>query len=346
MVSVSQILQHKKLVLIGGLGLLILLLVLGCLFFPTVFYDNFIWKYFWGPVVADGLEQPVSHNGVMAAEKFTLVSEIVYGCMVLGGLASLLYLLNKWKIKIDTNFFIAIFPYILYGTVVRVLEDAEFFAEPFVFWFVTPLVYFQALFIILLFTFIGVILEKKITHRYITVKKIIFYSGICLVLPFIYYMISWMAGNQWSISNGVRYDVFFVVSIILAIIILIIFGITRALKENPSIRIYGTILNLSMIVGHMLDGITSWISIYDPFQMGLPVYVEKHPASDMLMQLWPPLFPIVKFILIVVVIYVFDVLYKKDLEEYPMMKNLLKIGIFILGFAPGLRDLLRVSMGV
>jgi len=96
----------------------------------------------------------------------------------------------------------------------------------------------------------------------------------------------------------------------------------------------------------MTDGLTTWISIYDPFNMGLPVYVEKHPISDIVMQIWPPLFPIIKFILIVSVIYVFDVLYKKDLEEYPMMKNLLKIGIFILGFAPGLRDLLRVSMGV
>ena len=105
-------------------------------------------------------------------------------------------------------------------------------------------------------------------------------------------------------------------------------------------------LNLAMIVGHMVDGLTSYVSIYDPLRMGIPLYVEKHPASDFLMQLWPPLFPIVKFLLIIGIIYVFDVLYKEDLERYGWLKNLLKIGIIILGFSPGVRDLLRVTMGV
>jgi uncharacterized membrane protein len=64
------------------------------------------------------------------------------------------------------------------------------------------------------------------------------------------------------------------------------------------------------------------------------------------METWPPLFPIVKFSLIIVVIYVFDVLYKEDLKDHMNLVNLLKIGIIILGLSPGLRDLLRVTMGV
>ena len=79
--------------------------------------------------------------------------------------------------------------------------------------------------------------------------------------------------------------------------------------------------------------------------MGLS-YAEKHPASNMLLNVWGPLFPIVKFVLIMLVIYVFDVLYKGELKNYQRLLNLLKIGILILGFSPGLRDLLRVTMGV
>jgi len=75
-------------------------------------------------------------------------------------------------------------------------------------------------------------------------------------------------------------------------------------------------------------------------------YSEKHPASNALLNIWGPLFPIVKFLLIIVVIYVFDILYKKELQKYTTLINLLKIGILILGFSPGLRDLLRVTMGV
>ena len=111
-------------------------------------------------------------------------------------------------------------------------------------------------------------------------------------------------------------------------------------------RVYKEPLNLSMLAGHLIDGITSYVSIYDPLSMGLPSYIEKHPASNSLMELWPPLFPIVKFLLIIMVIYVFDIAYKKELIKYSRLVNLLKIGIFILGVSPGLRDLLRVTMGV
>ena len=80
--------------------------------------------------------------------------------------------------------------------------------------------------------------------------------------------------------------------------------------------------------------------------MGLTKYLEKHPASNFIMETWPPLFPIVKFILIVIVIYVFDIVYKEELKNHMNLVNLLKIGIIILGLSPGLRDLLRVTMGV
>ena len=120
----------------------------------------------------------------------------------------------------------------------------------------------------------------------------------------------------------------------------------KKFSKNEKIAIFKEPLNLSMIAGHMIDGLTSYISIYDPLKMGLPLYVEKHPASNVLMEIWPPLFPIVKFLLIVAVIYIFDILYKEELKNYKTFVNLLKIGILILGFSPGARDLLRVTMGV
>ncbi|PHQ44583.1 hypothetical protein DJ68_17695, partial [Halorubrum sp. C3] len=30
------------------------LLAIGSVVFPRVVYDRFLWRYFWGPVVADG----------------------------------------------------------------------------------------------------------------------------------------------------------------------------------------------------------------------------------------------------------------------------------------------------
>jgi uncharacterized membrane protein len=101
-----------------------------------------------------------------------------------------------------------------------------------------------------------------------------------------------------------------------------------------------------MIVGHLIDGLTSYISIYDPLHMGLPLYEEKHPVSNLLLEVWPPLFPIMKLLMILMVIAFFDILYKEELKNYTRLANLLKIGIIILGLSPGLRDLLRVTIGV
>ena len=117
-------------------------------------------------------------------------------------------------------------------------------------------------------------------------------------------------------------------------------------RNKEKFAVYKNPLNLFMLAGHLIDGITSYISIKDPFMLGLATYTEKHPGSNFLLEIWGPLFPIVKFILIIVVIYVFDVLYKEDLKKYLTLVNLLKIGILILGFSPGVRDLLRVTMGV
>ena len=116
-------------------------------------------------------------------------------------------------------------------------------------------------------------------------------------------------------------------------------------QKREKFAVYKNPLNLAMLVGHLIDGLTSYISIKDPFAMGLQ-YAEKHPASNFLLELWGPLFPIVKFFLIIVAIYVFDVMFKDDLKNHLTLVNLLKIGILILGFSPGLRDLLRVTMGV
>ena len=79
--------------------------------------------------------------------------------------------------------------------------------------------------------------------------------------------------------------------------------------------------------------------------MGLS-YAEKHPASNALLEIWGPLFPTVKFLLIIIVIYVFDILYKEELKNHLTLVNLIKISILILGFSPGVRDLLRATMGV
>ncbi|KYK23067.1 hypothetical protein AYK25_06810 [Thermoplasmatales archaeon SM1-50] len=395
--------RYKNIVLFCILFGSLTIIVIGYLLAPTVIYDQWIWKYYWGPVVADAAGHTVSHNGVIAQEGYTLVSEITYGIILICALYGLYKLLKKLEIRIDWYFCLALFPYILFGPVTRVLEDTNYFSDPFVYWFISPLIYVQTAFYVLIFLFLGYYLQKKafspkktllillfifllidsvysilwvlgfdygasiiepwffcilsffaflpLFYRFLKkqtmkINTIIFSGGLIVALPCFFLIGRWMVGDQWSISTGTYANVFWLIIGLISIIIGIVFLIAWVYRKHESVAVYKHPLNLSMLGGHLIDGITSYVSIYDPLRMGLPTYIEKHPASNTLMDIWPPLFPLVKFLLIILVIFVFDVFYKKELERYPRLINLLKIGIFILGVSPGLRDLLRVTMGV
>jgi uncharacterized membrane protein len=312
-------------------------------------------------------------------------------------------LLKKLDIRIDWYFCLALFPYILFGPVTRVLEDTNFFTEPSVYWFISPLIYFQTTFYVLIFLILGYYLQKKaftqkktlsilillfvlidglytmlwvlgirlgvsdiepvffyvlsflaflpllypfIKKQMMSVNTVVFSGGLLVVLPCFFLIGRWIIGDQWSSSYGTYVNVLLLIIGLVLLIVAGVYLVAWVYRKHDSIAVYKNPLNLSMLAGHLIDGITSYVSIYDPLQMGLPSYIEKHPASNSLMELWPPLFPLVKFVLIILVIYVFDILYKKELERYSRLVNLLKIGIFILGVSPGLRDLLRVTMGV
>jgi uncharacterized membrane protein len=402
--KLPQISDRQRLALFLSIILGILAcIIIGYFLAPTIVYDQWIWKYYWGPVVADASGHTVSYHDVAAQEGYTLISELTYGIILVFALFWLYKLLKKLDIRIDWYFCLALLPYILFGPVTRVLEDTNFFVEPYVFWFISPLIYFQTAFYVLIFLILGYFLQRKVmsqkktlslllllfllidgfymvlwtlgirfgvsdlepvfffglsflsylpfVYRFIkkqtiTINTVVFSGGLLIVLPCFFLIGRWVMGDQWSQSYGTYINVLSLVIGLVSLIVLAVYLVAWKYRKSDRLVVYTHPLNLSMLAGHLIDGITSYVSIYDPLQMGLPSYIEKHPASNGLMEVWPPLFPIVKFLLIILVIYVFDIMYKKELERYSRFVNLLKIGIFILGVSPGLRDLLRVSMGV
>ena len=300
---------------------------------------------YWGPVVADSQGGTAVFNGIEAQEGYTIISEITYGIIVIIALYLIYKLLKKLEIKVDWRFALALMPYIIFGPVGRVLEDSGYFEPPIVYWFISPLIYLQIAAYAIFFLLLGHYIEKNYKSLNLSVNKVLFLGGLIFLIPSFTLIISWILGNRWNGASGVRFDVFLIAISLTLLIVFLVYLFAHLLKDKKDIDAYKNPLNLTMLAGHLVDGITSYISIKDPFSMGLQ-YTEKHPASNFLLEIWGPLFPIVKFLLIIVVIYVFDILYKDELKEYVTLVNLLKIGILILGFSPGVRDLLRVTMGV
>ncbi len=323
----------------------ILVIIIGVVIWPSIFYDNWIWKYYWGPVVADSRGGTAVFNGIEAHEGYTILSEITYGIILIIALYAIYRLLKRLNIKVDWRFALSLFPYILYGPITRVLEDTEFFEEPVSYWFISPLIYLQIALIAILFLLIGYVLENRLNNPNITVNRVIFCGGLIILIPSLYPITRWILGDYWSSTSGVQFDVFLIVIGIVILVVASVYLFIHFIVKKEDYLVYKNPLNLLMLSGHLIDGLTSYISIKDPFNMGLN-YAEKHPASNFLLNTWGPSFPIVKFFLIISVIYVFDILYKEDLKNHMTLVNLLKIGILILGFSPGVRDLLRVTMGV
>ncbi len=326
------------------LGIIVFIMV-AVVLMPSIFYDQWIWKHYWGPVVADAAGGVAYHNGVRADEGYTLIAEITFGLILIFALYALYKLFKKLKITVNWRFALSLMPFILYGPVSRVLEDTGYFDVPIVYWFISPFIYIQIAFFALLFLLLGYYLEKRLKNPKITINRVLFFGGLVFLLPSSYLIIRWIIGDQWGPTTGVRFDVFLIIIALVFLIVGAVYLIAHFYKNKEKIVIYKNPLNLAMLSGHLIDGLTSYISIKDPFLMGLN-YAEKHPASNLLLEIWGPLFPIIKFILIIVVIYIFDIYFKDELKNYLNLVNMLKICILILGFSPGLRDLLRVTMGV
>ncbi len=384
--------------LVIGLSVLVVV-ILGFIFAPHIFYDQFIWKYFWGPLKADAENQAVELHGIWAYEGYTLVSEIIYGIFLIVSLLGIYKLFKFLKVQVNTAFFLSVFPFILLGPIARVLEDSGLFHPPLIYWFISPLIYVQiALYFFASFLFSYYLEKSRVSFRkilllfggvllcinlvyfmatvfledacsyYMPIHVLIVFSlfsllmvlgffwyfhkftyhmalsslGILILLPAIYLIGYWLTGNPWT-GSGETY--FLVLPLVLILAGSTVLGIF-ALSKTGILPIQSSFINLFLVFGHMLDGWASYIAIKDPFALGL-VYGEKHPLPKFLMNHVHGLsYPLVKLIMVLIVIYLIDTSFKQELEKYVNLRNLLKLAIFILGFAPGFRDLLRVVIGI
>lgn len=112
-------------------ALITAVLVAGSYLAPEIFLHEFLWKNFWGPTVTDAKQiSSEVRYGIRATEDYTLLSEILYGLILAGALASIyVHLFKKRGIEVDGRFIASMLPYVLFGPVARALEDASVFCQ-------------------------------------------------------------------------------------------------------------------------------------------------------------------------------------------------------------------------
>jgi len=212
-------------------------------------------------------------------------------------------ILNKLKVKFDKRLGLAISPYIVLGSSVRVLKDAGILTSCI---FQTPGIYFLIFSITFFVLIMSIILERK---KGITYFKTMFVIGLILMSPVLGIL-------KYRNFMGVGYVLLWFVPW------LIILKAIPWLTENK------------VITGvHMFDATNTFVSLN---YFG---YYEQHVLPRYIIEFFGTSFSfiVLKFVVIVSLLLLID-----NFSDDREFNNYIKLIIGILGAATGTRDFLRL----
>lgn len=115
------------------------------------------------------------------------------------------------------------------------------------------------------------------------------------------------------------------------------YGLCYLVNKFTKYKIFEDKTNFFIVLGQGIDGIASSVAVT------FFAFSEQHVVSDMLMQIHPGLFVIVKLALGVLIAYSLDE-YIKDEPKHEKIINFVKITITIIGLAVGLGSLLKLGI--
>ncbi len=384
-----------------------LIVAIGCFALPDLVWDGFVWKYLWGPIVADG---GGDSGGIKPGyNMFNTMANAVW--MILFALWSInLGKTLKWKL--DDRLYPPVIMFVILGAITRTLEDMVMIQRPLNYLFITPVIYLKLAFLVVGWMFVGHFFEQlmkkdkpipafgivggafalmngiyigifihggftyfiphpvfpmiasvaamgilflttKNTFRFFApnYQTVATLGGLAMVLvatiafcafPF---DISWQ--NQYVGESrhafDPNYDGGFLIAVAWILCTLIIFAIGYALKNKHSY--FKTLSSASVtlvVAAQMLDAAATALTL----QL-YPNYHEKHVLPAFFIEVTGTpmvMFPL-KLIIILPFVFILDK-WEKQKQGDIDWGLVTKLGLILLGFAPGARDILRLLMGV
>lgn len=231
---------------------------------------------------------------------YDLPKTLVYSFVFIIAAYIIFKLLKKANIKIDKRLAVAITPYVIFGGILRSLEDAGVASS---YWFITPGIYFLVFSIVLLTLIISIFLQKKKDIPYF---KFLFTVGLLLI--------------SFTIPNvkPVNFYGIFLVSLFLLPWILIFYFIKRWSLPNKVVSVV-----------QMFDATTTFVAL------NFFSYSEQHILPNFFIDSFGPAsFIFLKLVGIVTALILID-----KFSSDKKFNNYLKLCIGILGMATGTRDL-------
>ncbi len=253
-------------------------------------------------------------DSIVYKQGYNVVNTITWAIILLIAVVYIYKFLEK-RVSIDEKFVYSNIPFIVFGSSLRIFEDAGFVKPPYSYLLMSPMIYV----IVFSITFTSLILSLRLKgNRYYRYHALI---GLILAIITLFVLFfNLRIVNAFVIPLGLAFSV----ALTLA------FATIALIEKNVLNK-----LSFLAFFSHMFDASETYIGITKLGYWELHVLprflIERFGAESLI---------IVKFFVLLVILYVLD----KSTEN--SAKNFTKFVLIVLGLAPALRDGLRLSFNV
>ena len=108
--------------------------IVGLIFLPSVFYEQFVGPYIWEPIIGDATKGDAGYNWI---------NTVLFSIILFSFVISISALLRKWRLPHGNNALYSLIPWVILASLVRVLEDSNYFNENIDVIFISPLIHFH-----------------------------------------------------------------------------------------------------------------------------------------------------------------------------------------------------------
>ena len=261
---------------------------------------------------------------ILEGTGYNPVNTLTYAVLLIIAVILTYKLLRRLRVVIDRRFFIGILPFIALGGILRSLEDLrEATGLGKNVFLITPLIYVVIFVIALAALLIAVLIERRTQHAY---HKTWFVLGLIVAAAGL---------SQMRVENAA--GVVMMLGLAAAWGIVLVAAKIIAQKKFARVNAFLSFENIALLLIHLFDATTTFVAIeYFP-------YFEQHVVTGFFIDVlgtWSIF--LLKFVVVSLVLWVFD----RELKNEPKKRTFLKVVVAVLGLGPGLRNFLRLMMGV
>ncbi len=106
------------------------------------FFEDVIWRYYWGPIKADAENVArLTYHGVVAHSGYNVVNTLSWAALLGLCILGIAQMLRHYRTPMDARLIVAATAWVVVGSMAHVLEDTGLFATPTQYVFITPPIY-------------------------------------------------------------------------------------------------------------------------------------------------------------------------------------------------------------